>query len=83
LDEEEIQRLPGSELRKVAVARAIWERTTVPQSWLAARLTMGSAANVSQQLRRSDLKAQISELPRPLRKWLLSVNKMMPDPNDP
>jgi ABC-type cobalamin/Fe3+-siderophores transport system ATPase subunit len=30
LSDEDLRRLAGSEPRKVAVARAIWERTTVP-----------------------------------------------------
>jgi hypothetical protein len=66
--------LPGSEPRKVAVARVIWEQTTVPQSWLAEKLMMGSPANVSQQLRRNDLSETTRSLPRDLRNWLAAVN---------
>ena len=75
LEENEMNRFPGSEPRKVAIARAIWERTTVPQGWLGERLWMGSAANVSQQLRRSHLKVKAEDLPRPLQNWLASVKK--------
>ena len=60
---------------KAAVARVIWEQTTVPQSWLAAKLMMGSAANVSQQLRRKDHPESRRSLPRDLRVWMASVNK--------
>jgi len=67
--------LPGSEPMKVAIARGIWERTTVPQGWLVERLRRGSAANVSQQLRRSDLKVKGEDLPPPLQKWVASVKK--------
>jgi hypothetical protein len=59
-------RLPGSEPRKVAVARFIGEKTTVPQSWIAEKLVMGSPANVSQQLRRSDLPKDRRTLQRDL-----------------
>jgi len=75
LSDDELLRLPGSEPRKVAVARVIWEQTTVPQSWLAEKLMMGSPANVSQQLRRSDLPENRRSLPRDLRNWLAAVRK--------
>jgi hypothetical protein len=54
--------------RKVAVARVIWEKTTAPQSWLAEKLMMGSPANVSHQLRRSDLPKHRRTLHRDLKK---------------
>jgi hypothetical protein len=75
LTDDGLLRLPGSEPRKVAIARMIWERTTVPQSWLAEKLMMGSAANVSQQLRRKDHPESQRSLPRDLRKWLAAVKK--------
>jgi hypothetical protein len=53
LDVRELARTKGSDPRKVTLARLLWERTTVGQRWLAERLQMGSAANVSQQLRRA------------------------------
>lgn len=46
-----VAELPGSDGRKVAIARAIWQRTTIGQGWLAEHLAMSSAANVSQQMR--------------------------------
>ena len=39
--------------RKVAIAHVIWEQTVVSQNWLAERLWMKSAANVSQKILRS------------------------------
>jgi REP element-mobilizing transposase RayT len=48
----ELPRLPGSDPRKAALALELWDQTTVSQSWLAERLWMKSAANVSQILRR-------------------------------
>jgi hypothetical protein len=55
LREGELDRLPGSDPRKVAIARAVWEETTVSLGWIAERLRMRSAANVSQILRRNRL----------------------------
>lgn len=75
LDAEEAQHLPGSEVRKVEIARIIWQMTIVSQSWLAERLGMGSAANVSQQLRRRRAAAAPARLPPSLRAWIESVNK--------
>jgi putative transposase len=49
----ELEGLPGSDRRKVAIARHLHEKTTVSQGWIAARLCMRSAGNVSQQLYRS------------------------------
>jgi putative transposase len=66
--------LSGADVRKVAIARAIWQETVVSQKWLAQRLGMSSAANVSQQLRRhGGTNAKRSDLPLALRKWLASV----------
>jgi putative transposase len=45
-------RLPGSEIRKVALADLLLRQTLASQSWIADRLAMRSAANVSQQVRR-------------------------------
>ncbi len=39
------------DLRRVAIAWAIWKRTTVPQAWIAEHLGMKTPANVSQQVR--------------------------------
>jgi putative transposase len=52
LAESELEVLPGSDPRKVAIADSIHKSTTTPMSWTAARLRMKSAANVSQQLNR-------------------------------
>jgi len=40
----------GSDPGKVAIAKLIWEKTTVTQTWIADRLQMASAANVSRTL---------------------------------
>lgn len=46
--------LKGSDPRKLALAELLCKRTTVSQEWIAKKLSMRSAANVSQQLRRFD-----------------------------
>ena len=70
----EARGLPGSDPRKVAIARIIWEQTTAPQNWLAEQLGMRSAANVSQQLRRQRA-LRPAKLPRALQKWMEAVRK--------
>jgi len=73
LDLSSLQRISGSDPRKVAIAGAIWRQTVVPQKWLAQQLLMKSAANVSQQLRRDATNGRALKLPASLQKWLLSV----------
>lgn len=46
---------PGSEARKVAIAREIWEKTTVNLARIAEHLWMRSAMNAGQQLWRRRL----------------------------
>ena len=48
LAESDLQVLPGSDPRKVAIADSIHKSTTTPLGWTAERLKMKSAANVSQ-----------------------------------
>jgi len=38
LNEKEIARTRGSDERKVAIAKLIWERTAVSQGWIASQL---------------------------------------------
>jgi hypothetical protein len=65
---EELAGLPGSDPRKVALARLLWQRTTESQQWIAERLQMRSAANVSQQIRRQPVGT--TTLPNALRVFL-------------
>lgn len=51
LDERGLAKTPKGDQRKVAIAWAICERTTVRQDWIAARLHLKSASNVSQRVR--------------------------------
>ena len=66
---------PGSEPLKVAIARVIWENTSVDLNWIAERLTMKTQPTASQQIRRSRLGEPRHRLPTPLTKWItLSEN---------
>lgn len=72
LGENEIKTRPGSDERKVAIAKLIWERTTVSQGWIAEQLGMRSGENVSQQINRtSETKAE-----KQLRKALEGTGKL-------
>ena len=59
--------LPGSDGRKVAIATVIWQKTTMKMQWIAERLSMRSAANASQQIRRYRLAPK--PLPKALERW--------------
>ena len=65
-----LARVKGSDVRKVLLADLLWRRTVVSQQWLAERLEMKSAANVSQQLRRLDWKYAIKKAPAELKRFL-------------
>ncbi|MEX1114952.1 MAG: hypothetical protein WEB53_06865, partial [Akkermansiaceae bacterium] len=55
--------LKGSDPRKLALAELLWKRTTVSQEWIADKLAMRSAANMSQQLCRLERRKVLSKLP--------------------
>jgi hypothetical protein len=59
LMEKELKALPGSDVRKVAIAAKIWENTTMSMSWISENLGMKSAANASQQIRRQRAEKKI------------------------
>ena len=67
---KELEELPGGDPRKVALGKLVRERTVASCGWLAARLKMRSAANVSQTLRRTEWKSLWKRLPRRLAKYL-------------
>jgi putative transposase len=72
LRDEDLKLARGGDARKVSLAWAIARSTTVSQSWIAQKLGMKSAANVSQQIRRFELNREQLTDPR-IRKWLKSV----------
>lgn len=63
LKTSDLAKVKGSDPRKVLLADLLWRRTVVSQEWLAEKLEMKSAANVSQQLRRLDGKSAIKKVP--------------------
>lgn len=70
LDEKELLSTTGSDPRKIALAQLLWRRTAASQGWLAERLAMRSAANVSQLLRRARQKRDEPRVPKTLRVFL-------------
>jgi len=62
--------LKSSDPRKVLLADLLWRRTVVSQQWLADKLHMQSAANVSQQLRRLDRKLAMRNVSEELKPFL-------------
>tara|TARA_R110000850_G_scaffold141810_1_gene263829 strand:- start:1745 stop:2809 length:1065 start_codon:yes stop_codon:yes gene_type:complete len=54
MEEAEIREGRRGDLKKASLAWAIWKQTSAPQSWIAERLALKSAANVSQTVRRFD-----------------------------
>ena len=62
-----LARVKGSDPRKVLLADVLWRRTVVSQGWLAEKLSMSSAANVSQQLRRLNRKEAMKKVPEELK----------------
>ena len=67
---EDLPGIKGSDPRKLALAELVWKRTTVSQVWIAENLSMGSAANVSQQLRRMNSRKAKLKLPPTLQHFL-------------
>jgi REP element-mobilizing transposase RayT len=68
LDEAALRKTPKGDWRKVAVAWAICERTTARQEWIAERLHLKSASNVSQRVRQYRL-LDPAEKTRAMRAW--------------
>ena len=70
LKERDLEALPANEKRKVAIAGIIWRRTTVSQVWIAEKLKMRHAANVSLVLHRDKEKCGGEALPAALKKFV-------------
>ena len=72
LSEDQLKATKGSEPRKVSLAWAVVRSTTLSQSWIADRLNMRSAANVSQQVRRFESRLNHQTDSR-IKRWIKSV----------
>ena len=73
-DREEFAALPRGDWRRVAVAWALSKKTSLKQAWIAERLSMRSADNVSVQVRKFAGRPN-NELPREIRKWVREINE--------
>lgn len=73
----ELNRVKGSDPRKVLLADLLWRRTVVSQQWLAEKLVMHSPANVCQQLRRLDRKQALKIITEPLKHFLEETDESM------
>lgn len=73
LREADLVQLPGSDRRKVAIAKVLSRRVNVKQKWVADRLKMRSAGNVCQQLSRFDKLPRV-KLGMEIKTWFKSVN---------
>ncbi len=78
LKSSSLSKVKGSDPRKVLLADLLWRRTVVSQEWLAEKLEMKSAANVSQQLRRLDIKAAIKKVPEEMKRILEGADAKNP-----
>ena len=67
------------DLRRVALAYALVKRTTVSRSWIAERLNLKSAANVSQRVKKFEQEkaGRLGELER---KWRSKIQDLSHDP---
>jgi putative transposase len=72
LTPQQLPALRSTDPRKVALAGFLWRHSTVSQAWLAKRLHLRSAANVSQLLRRTSpmILKRKAALPAALRTFL-------------
>ena len=63
-----LPQMPRGDVTSVAIAWAICRNTAMPQRWIAQRLHLKSAGNVSERVRRFDC-LQDSDLSKDLQKW--------------
>ena len=68
MEEAEIREGRRGDLKKASLAWAIWKQTSAPQAWIADRLALKSAANVSQTVRRFDRLERV-EMGKEESKW--------------
>jgi REP-associated tyrosine transposase len=68
LGKESLAALPANDARKVKLARLVWKKTTASPAWIAQRLGMHNAANVSLTLHR--IKKRRKELPTELAEFI-------------
>ena len=67
LVESGLKDLPANDPRKVVIASLLWSKTTVRQAWIAEKLEMKNAANVSLTIHRADRRLPGKKEPSRLR----------------
>lgn len=72
-DEAAIASWPRGDRRKVLLAALLRQRTTVSNGWIAERLKMASAANVSQRVRMANSSQLVKRLPPSERKRMVEI----------
>lgn len=70
MEEEELELVPGSDPRKVALAKVVRERTTAPLGWVSERLVMGGAANAGHYVRNREWGQVLRRVPKGLQRYL-------------
>jgi hypothetical protein len=65
----------------MALVELLWKETTVSQEWIADRLSMRSAANMSQQLRRLEREKTLRKVAPAMRRFLTVSGKKNRDLN--
>ncbi len=75
LKKQDLAKLQGSAPIKLALAELLWRQTSVSQGWIAEKLEMCSAANVSQRLRVLEIAEVEKQLSKPTRDFLKAARR--------
>ena len=70
LDRQDLKALPGSDARKVALAKFLREPTTVSLEWVARALCMGGAANAGHYVRTRPWKSVRRKIPKAMLRFI-------------
>ena len=70
LERQDLKALPGSDARKVALAKFLRERTTVSLEWVARALCMGGAANAGHYVRTRPWKSVRRKIPKAMLRFI-------------
>ena len=70
LDWQDLKALPGSDARKVALAKVLREPTTVSLEWVARALCMGGAANAGHYVRTRPWKSVRRKIPKAMLRFI-------------
>ena len=76
LKEKDVADLAGGDLRRVAIAWAVFRLSCASQKWIAEKLSMKSAPNVSQQIKRFESRSE-RDLPKAVAGWRKKILKQL------